>query len=591
MRASQKFSIVSFARSVAGLRRHQVSARGRQILILTVLGCAAALLASSASVASATGISGIPSDWVQQTLPGGYSIGGPLPADPMAPVSCVAGTTFCAVIASDSANPPAGGGEDPQAVLVTDNGTNWTTSGDLPAGPQYVAISCPTTSVCYVAGGGGTNGTVMITTDGGQTWTPTPETPAGPNSIDCVSATTCWVTYNDGETGTAYTINSGKTWTGSYETGGPGLNDISCWNGGGSCVAVGGTNNENGGDATVLTGPVGSWQPSTSPVLNEISTLFSISCVPTTLAETCYAVGASDNSAGTEGGPVELVSTDGGQTWSATEFVDDDGWLNSISCTDASDCWAAGGGTALALAGTDDGGGTWYPDTVADTDELNNVSCASVDFCVATADNALWVTTDDGGIASEPAPSPGIAQPMPLVTAASVTRAAGAALTVTGQDRQVNTGTSVAAEIRLPDGHVLHSTLRTGKFFFYVWKVSSLPIGSTSVQFSVAGKKVDQVTILAKETAKAVRPKITSPNHATFRVGIRSSFSVSESGSPRPLVWETGKLPKGVSFNPATGHLSGTPARRSSGTYRITFTASNGAKPDAVQHFRLSIRK
>jgi hypothetical protein len=51
----------------------------------------------------------------------------------------------------------------------------------------------------------------------------------------------------------------------------------------------------------------------------------------------------------------------------------------------------------------------------------------------------------------------------------------------------------------------------------------------------------------------------------------------------------TGSLPAGVSFDPVTGILSGTPAEGTVGTYPLTFTAANGVAPDAIQNFTLTI--
>jgi len=45
---------------------------------------------------------------------------------------------------------------------------------------------------------------------------------------------------------------------------------------------------------------------------------------------------------------------------------------------------------------------------------------------------------------------------------------------------------------------------------------------------------------------------------------------------------------RGVSYLPSAA-LSGTPATGSGGSYPITFTASNGVAPDAVQHFTLVV--
>ncbi len=586
---------------VGAVGTHRISLIGQARFILAALASCAAVagvlaVMSVPASASSTRTAGIGSDWAEQTLPAGYSIGGSLPGNPMAPVSCVTGTTFCAVIANDDATPPPGQEFDNQAVFVSTGGTAWTTSGDLPAGYQYQAISCPTVTTCYVVGDSESSSavSVAVSTDGGQTWNPTAGAPSSAlvNSIDCVSVATCYVAYGrGGANGIAYTGNGGTTWTGGYESeSGAGIYDVTCAAAGSPCVAVGGTNNENGGQAIVLTGSGFTWQPSTSPVLSEISILFGVSCAANgSGTQTCYAVGASDNSSDTEGGPVELISTDGGQTWTGTGFVVGTGWLNSVSCADASDCWAGGAGTQLALAGTSDGGATWYPETVTDTNQLNFVSCASVDFCVATADNALWTTTDDGGIATQPPPSPSITEPLPPITPPSVATDSGKSETVTGQDRMTDRGTSVSVSIRLPDGHIARSTVRTSTFFFYSLRVNSLPIGATHVSFAIGGRTVDTVKIQAARTGSASPARITSAKRATFKVGKRFSFTVKVQGSPHPWLWETGKLPRGVTFDTSDGRLSGVPARHAAGTYRITFTATNGAGRDAVQHFVLTI--
>ena len=89
-------------------------------------------------------------------------------------------------------------------------------------------------------------------------------------------------------------------------------------------------------------------------------------------------------------------------------------------------------------------------------------------------------------------------------------------------------------------------------------------------------------------------PAITSANHATFTVGTPGSFSVTTTGFPAPALSKTGALPSGVTFTDngdGTGTLSGTPAAGTGGTYNITFTAHNGAAPDVVQNFTLTVNQ
>ena len=72
------------------------------------------------------------------------------------------------------------------------------------------------------------------------------------------------------------------------------------------------------------------------------------------------------------------------------------GWVSSISCANAVTCWAGGAGTTLSLAGTGNSGSTWQVDTGGTTNQESNVSCASTEVCIATTNNEL-LTTDDNG--------------------------------------------------------------------------------------------------------------------------------------------------------------------------------------------------
>ncbi len=86
-------------------------------------------------------------------------------------------------------------------------------------------------------------------------------------------------------------------------------------------------------------------------------------------------------------------------------------------------------------------------------------------------------------------------------------------------------------------------------------------------------------------------PAITSANTVTFTVGTSGSFTVTASGMPTPTFTETGTLPIGLSFNDATGALSGTPSTGGGGIYNLTFTATNGLTPEATQGFVLTVNE
>jgi hypothetical protein len=78
---------------------------------------------------------------------------------------------------------------------------------------------------------------------------------------------------------------------------------------------------------------------------------------------------------------------------------------------------------------------------------------------------------------------------------------------------------------------------------------------------------------------------ITSSSSAIFIAAAASTFTPTTTGFPTPAFTEAGALPKGVTF--ASGTLSGTPTV--SGTFPITFTASNGIGTAASQSFTLTV--
>jgi hypothetical protein len=84
-------------------------------------------------------------------------------------------------------------------------------------------------------------------------------------------------------------------------------------------------------------------------------------------------------------------------------------------------------------------------------------------------------------------------------------------------------------------------------------------------------------------------PTIDSTPTATFAVGSLASFTIGATGFPTPTFSEAGNLPDGVTFNNATGILSGTPVEGTGGTYVITFGANNNLGTQASQHFTLVV--
>jgi hypothetical protein len=82
---------------------------------------------------------------------------------------------------------------------------------------------------------------------------------------------------------------------------------------------------------------------------------------------------------------------------------------------------------------------------------------------------------------------------------------------------------------------------------------------------------------------------ITSANSTTFAAGSPGSFAVTTSGYPIASLLSS-VLPSGLTFTNngnGTGTLAGTVA--TAGTYRFTFTVSNGAGSQYIQAFTLTV--
>jgi hypothetical protein len=82
-------------------------------------------------------------------------------------------------------------------------------------------------------------------------------------------------------------------------------------------------------------------------------------------------------------------------------------------------------------------------------------------------------------------------------------------------------------------------------------------------------------------------PAFTSATSTTFTSGSLGTFTPVASGSPTPTITESGVLPAGVTFSSA-GVLAGTPTV--TGSFPITFTATNGIGSPATQSFTLTVQ-
>ncbi len=138
------------------------------------------------------------------------------------------------------------------------------------------------------------------------------------------------------------------------------------------------------------------------------------------------------------------------------------------------------------------------------------------------------------------------------------------------------------------------SQTATGSTWEVIGNVTYAQPGTYTPSVSVTGPYGASLT--ANETAFDVSggqsaPSFSGSTSATFAVGLPGSVTITASGVPAPALSEsnTDRLPSGVTFDPTTGILSGTPAAGANGDYTLHFTASNGVSPDATETFTLRV--
>lgn len=112
--------------------------------------------------------------------------------------------------------------------------------------------------------------------------------------------------------------------------------------------------------------------------------------------------------------------------------------------------------------------------------------------------------------------------------------------------------------------------------------VSTGPTDQTAQTFTVRatsdfGYIEKQFTLQAGDAA--VPPTFTDTTIADLTVGTPLADAIAATGDAT-IVYSSTTLPPGLTLNPTTGALTGTPT--TAGDYVVTFTASNGVNPDAT---------
>jgi Bacterial Ig-like domain (group 3)/Putative Ig domain len=107
----------------------------------------------------------------------------------------------------------------------------------------------------------------------------------------------------------------------------------------------------------------------------------------------------------------------------------------------------------------------------------------------------------------------------------------------------------------------------------------------TSVEGGTGGTASASIRV-SSPPPRCVAPTITSGPFPSGVVGAPYAFTVTASGDS-PLTFSISGLPPGLSFDPASGKVSGAPT--AAGTSTLTITASNGCQPTAVQTQTLTV--
>ena len=121
------------------------------------------------------------------------------------------------------------------------------------------------------------------------------------------------------------------------------------------------------------------------------------------------------------------------------------------------------------------------------------------------------------------------------------------------------------------------------------WTYCDMDGAGSNGGMTFSSNQLGTMTVVPGGGGGMVAPQITSPNTATFNLGVNSNFALTATGSPVPGFSVSGALPAGVNFNGMNGQLFGTPGPGTTGGYPLTFTATNGVPPNATQNFALVV--
>ena len=229
------------------------------------------------------------------------------------------------------------------------------------------------------------------------------------------------------------------------------------------------------------------------------------------------------------------------------------------------------GGNAATI--TNDTAGEIDVTTPASTGPLAHGGVA--DVVVSTTNGSV---TDTGGFTYQQAPT--------ITTASLANLTVGTASTDTVAATGFPAPTFAASGTALPTGITLDTT--TGA-------LTGTPAAGTGGSYSgiviTASNGVSPDAVKTYSLTVDEAPTITTASLADLTVGTASTDTVAATGFPAPTFAASGTaLPTGITLNPTTGALTGTPAAGTGRSYSgIIITASNGIGSPSVQTYTLVV--
>jgi hypothetical protein len=331
--------------------------------------------------------------------------------------------------------------EKTQGVIsVThDGGASWRQSLAPGDGTYFYGFSCPTATTCMVVGdvpNTNTHPSLYTTTDGGMTWTslPMPGFNELPVFLSCATALKC-ATIGLTQTPTSptptsyFTADGGHTWKASVLPPSffPSANDqpaLDCFPNG-RCVAAGTSGfgsplGQTSASMIYSTDDGATWASAAAPPMTATSGLMSCSD-----DSHCLSIESRNDRNGYQIASGELMTNDGGLTWSAIPTTGLASLsasvpmsFDSITCRTAADCWASThliesecSGTCpyvpeqAVMMATSDGGLTWITEQlpVPPSESLQYVSdypvyCVNATDCRAVGTLELTKSASDAGL-------------------------------------------------------------------------------------------------------------------------------------------------------------------------------------------------